>query len=180
MRKTILTLVCVLAVSLTAVAGGIPPRPEQLTFPDLSFQPPDPGTMRFTLANGIPVYAKPDRQLPLVTITVFFRGGKYLEPAGKEGLASLTSEVWRTGGAGDLTAQQLDEELDFLAANLSTNVDDVSGRVRLNVLSKDLDTAMGLLMDVLTSPRFQDDRFAKAKDDLLQQMKERNDHTASI
>lgn len=180
MRKTILTIVCVLAVSLTAVAGGIPPRPEQLTFPDLSFQPPDPGTMRFTLANGIPVYAKPDRQLPLVTVTVFFRGGKYLEPAGKEGLASLTSEVWRTGGAGDLTAQQLDEELDFLAANLSTNVDDVSGSVRLNVLSKDLDAAMGLLMDVLTHPKFQDDRFAKAKDDLLQQMKERNDHTASI
>lgn len=180
MRKTILTLVCVLAVSLTALAGGIPPRPEQLTFPPLTFQPPDPGTMRFELANGVPVYAKADRQLPLVTVTVLFRGGKYLEPAGKEGLAALTSEVWRTGGAGERSAQELDEELDFLAADLSTSVGDVTGSVRLNVLAKDLDTAMGILMDVLTKPRFQDDRFAKAKDDLIQQMKERNDHTASI
>ncbi len=179
-NKTILTLVCVLAVGVTALAGGIPPRPEQLTFPPLSFQPPDPGTMRFTLSNGIPVYARPDRQLPLVTITVLFRGGQYLEPAGKEGLADLTSEVWRTGGAGERTAQELDEELDFLAADLSTSVDDVSGSVRLNVLAKDLDAGVDILMDVLTRPRFQDDRFAKAKEDLIQRMKERNDHTASI
>ncbi len=180
MRRTIIATLCVLALGLTAMAGEIPPRPEQLTFPPLSFQPPDPGTMRFELANGIPVYARQDTALPLVTVTVLFRGGAYLDPAGKEGLASLTADAWRSGGAGDRTAQELDEELDFLAADLSTSMGSVRGRVRLNVLSKDLGTAMGILMDVLTRPRFQDDRFVKAKDDTIQAMKERNDHTASI
>ncbi len=36
----------------------------------------------------------------------------------------------------------------------------------LNVLSKDLDEAMAIFMDVLTKPRFQEDRFDKAKDNL--------------
>ncbi len=180
MRRTVIALFCILALGLTAAAADIPSRPEQLKFPPLSFQPPDPGALRFELSNGIPVYAKRDAALPLVTVNVLFRGGAYLDPQGKEGLASVTSDAWRTGGAGDRTAQELDEELDFLAANLSTTIGDVSGSVRLNVLSKDLDTAMGILMDVLTRPRFQQDRFAKAKDDMIQSMKERNDHTASI
>ncbi len=50
----------------------------------------------------------------------------------------------------------------------------------LNVLTKDLDAAMALMMDVLTKPRFQEDRFIKAKDDLIQGMKTRNDNTAGI
>jgi len=182
MRRAMSTFVIVAALlaASTATAGDIPPRPEQLSFPPLTFQVPDAAAMRFELGNGIPVYARPDRQLPLVTVTVLFRGGAYLEPEGKEGLAALASEVWRTGGAGDRTAQQLDEDLDFLAANLSTSIGDTSGSVRLNVLSKDLDEAMGILMDVLTRPRFQEDRFAKAKDDMIQEMKRRNDDSADI
>ena len=173
---TLLILIASAGTSLSQIAK----RPEQLKFPELSFTVPDAGSMRFELANGIPVYAKADTQLPLVTVTVLFRGGAYMDPAGKEGLASIAGEVWRTGGAGDRTAQQLDEDLDYLAADLSTSIGDVSGQVRLNVLSKDLDTAMPILIDVLTAPRFQADRFAKAKDDLIQEMKKRNDDSANI
>jgi zinc protease len=179
-----LKIIAATALIVIASAGTslsqIAKRPEQLKLPDLSFTVPDAGSMRFVLANGIPVYAKADTQLPLVTVTVLFRGGSYMDPPGKEGLASIAGEVWRTGGAGDRNAQQLDEDLDFLAADLSTSIDDVSGRVRLNVMSKDLDTAMPILMDVLTAPRFQADRFAKAKDDLIQELKKRNDDSANI
>jgi len=169
-----------LVAAATASAGEIPNRPEQLKFPDLTFDVPDADALRFELTDGTPVYAKRDTQFPLVSVTVFFRGGRYLEPAGKEGLASITSEGWRTGGAGERTAQELDEELDFLAANLSTNIGDATGSVALNVLSKDLEKAMAILMDVLTEPRFQEDRFDKAKDNSLQEMKQRNDDTADI
>jgi zinc protease len=171
---------CLLLAATALTAAEIPPRPEDLTYPALAFEVPDPGAMRFELANGIPVYADPDTQFPLATVTVYFRGGQYLEPAGKSGLATVTAQAWRTGGAGDLSAQDLDERLDFLAAQLSTSIGDVSGSVRLNVLSKDLETGMGLMMDVLERPRFQEDRFAKAKDDLLQEMKRRNDDSADI
>jgi len=169
-----------LVVAAAASAGEIPNRPEQLEFPDLTFNIPDADALRFELADGTPVYAKQDTQFPLVSVTVFFRGGRYLEPAGKEGLTSITSEAWRTGGAGERSAQELDEELDFLAANLGTNIGSATGSVSLNVLSKDLEEAMAILMDVLTKPRFQEDRFDKAKDNSIQAMKQRNDDTADI
>lgn len=175
-----LTTLLLLALAAATVAAEIPSRPEELTFPPLDFELPDPGSLRFELANGIPVYAKPDRGLPLISITVSFRGGSYLEKPGEEGLASVTAEAWRTGGAGERSARELDEELDFLAAELSTSVGDVTGSVSLDVLSKDLETGLALMLDVLTRPRFQEDRVAKAKDDLLQAIKTRNDSAAAI
>ena len=39
---------------------------------------------------------------------------------------------------------------------------------------------MAIFMDVLTEPRFQQDRFDKAKENALQAMKQRNDDTANI
>ncbi len=176
----IVTAVLVTASAATAADGDIPTRPEELVFGSVDWQIPDAEELRFELDNGTPVYALQDDSLPLVNVAVYFRGGGYLLPAGREGLDTIADEVWRTGGAGERSASELDEELDFLAAILSVNIGDVTGSVGLNVMSKDLEAAMSLMMDVLTEPRFQEDRFAKAKDDLVQDMKKRNDNSASI
>ena len=180
MRRLTVPALLAMTLAAAAFAGGIPPRPEQLTFPALTYQVPDASALRVTLANGVPVYIAEDTELPLVTVQVLFRGGRYLEPAGKEGLASLTGTVWRSGGAGDLDAKALDEKLDFLAAQLSTHVGDATGMVSLNLLAKDRDAGLALLMDVLQKPRFDAERLAKAKDDMLAEMKRRNDDTADI
>ena len=176
----VLPLAVGLLSAVVAFAAEIPPRPEQLTFSPLTFNVPDAATMRVKLANGITAYVADDKMLPLVNVLVLFRGGGYLEPTGKEGLAELMGTVWRTGGAGRLDARALDEELDFLAAQLSTGVGEVSGRVTLNLLAKDLDRGLGLLMDVLREPRFEEARLAKAKEEMLSEMKRRNDDSESI
>jgi predicted Zn-dependent peptidase len=179
-RRNLIPLLCVLLLASAALAADIPPRPEQLTYPALTFNVPDAEAMRVALANGVPLYVAEDRLLPLVTIQVHFRGGAYLEPAGKEGLASLTGTVWRSGGAGTLDAKALDEELDFLAAQLSTSVGPTTGTVSLNLLAKDLDRGLALLLDVLQKPRFEEARLATAKDEMLAEMKRRNDDTEDI
>lgn len=182
MKQTILILLAALLIGPWILAGekDIPPRPEGLTFPDLTFDVPDAQGMRVELENGIPVYILEDRLLPLITIQIQFRGGDYLDPEGKEGLAGLTGTVWRTGGAGDLDATAFDEEIDFLAAQLSTGIGSTSGQVRLNLLSKDLDRGLELLMDVVQRPRFEESRITRAKEDLLAAMKQRNDSTTDI
>lgn len=181
MLKKLAVLLFVVASSGLLQAGdAIVDRPEKLNFGPLSFELPDPSAMRFELSDGTPVYLREDHALPLVHLTVFFHGGRYLLPADKAGLTEIAGEVWRTGGAGEMSAQDFDEALDFLAANLSTRIGDVQGSVDLDVMSKDLDEAMKLMMSMITSPRFDQDRFAKAKDDLIQQMKRRNDSTAAI
>ena len=178
--KRIATVAVVLASAAAVAAAEKPGRPEQLRFPALRFDVPDASALRVRLANGIPCYIASDTMLPLVTVQVLFRGGQYLEPVGKEGLAELTGTVWRTGGAGELDAKALDEELDFLAASLSTSVGGISGSVNLNLLSKDVDRGLALLADVLREPRFDEARLAKAKEDMLSEMKRRNDDSEAI
>jgi len=180
MRRYLVPVLLLAACAVGAAAGEIPSRPEELTYPPLTFDVPDAKAMRVTLSNGVPVYIAEDRLLPLISVQVYIRGGAYLEPTGKEGVADLTGTVWRTGGAGDLDAKSLDEELDFLAAQLSTNVGETSSSVSLNLLSKDVDRGLALLMDVLKTPRFAEERLAKAREELLSAMKRRNDDTADI
>ncbi|MCS7181499.1 MAG: insulinase family protein [Thermoanaerobaculum sp.] len=168
---------------LAAVEVGvaeIPPRPEMLSFPPLTFEVPKAERFKVNLSQGIAAYVAEDRLLPLVTVQVYFRGGRYLEERGKEGTAQLLGTVWRTGGAGDLDPQALDETLDFLAAQLSTSVGPTYSSVSLNLLKKDLDRGLQLLFDVMLRPRFDEARLAKAKEDLIAELKRRNDDAAEI
>ena len=89
------------------------PRPEELKFPPLNYQPPAPEQFRVQLKSGPIAYVVPDRELPLVNIIVYVHTGDYLEPGGKEGLANLTGYLLARGGAGTNSADQLEERLAF-------------------------------------------------------------------
>ena len=178
-----LMLAAMLAVMFAPVvicAADIPARPEKLSFPPLNFEPPNAADYRIQLKSGPVAYVVPDRELPLVNIAVYIRTGQYLEPAGKEGLAELTGWLLAHGGAGTNTAARLEERLAFLAADLEANIGETQGSVSLNLLSKDLDEGLAILRDVLYAPRFQDDKITLRKEQMLQEMKQRNDDSAAI
>lgn len=158
----------------------IPDRPEKLQFPPLVYEPPSPATHRVTLKSGPVAYIAPDRELPLVNLVVLVRVGDYLVPEGKEGLAGLTGYLLARGGTRSKTAEQLEERLAFLAAHLDSSVGDTQGSIGLNLLSKDTDEGLAILREALTAPRFQDDKIALRKQQMLQAMKERNDDSSTI
>lgn len=164
----------------TQKTSGIPDRPEKIQFPPLAYEPPDPREYRVPLKTGPVAYIVQDRELPLVNVVIYVRTGSYLEPSGKEGLADLTGYLLARGGTQSRTAEELEERLAFLAANLNSGVGDSHGIVSLNLLSKDLDEGLSILREVLTSPRFQDDKIALRKQQTLQAMKQRNDDSSSI
>ena len=179
------TLFLAAALALSACAGpaaaaGIPDRPEKLAFPAFSFTPPSAATYRTPLASGPVAYIAEDRELPLVTISITLRGGTYLDPSGKEGLADLAGYLLSKSGTKSYTAEELEEKLAFLAANLASFVGDERGVVSLNLLSKDLDEGLKLLREVLTEPRFQESRLVLRKEQLLTEMKTRNDDSSDI
>ena len=74
----------------------------------------------------------------------------------------------------------MEERLAFLAADLEASIADTQGSVSLNLLSKDLDEGLSILREVLFAPRFQADKIALRKTQLLQEMKQRNDDSAAI
>lgn len=163
-----------------AAAGPIPAHPKDLTYADLDYKLPEAGQFREVLSNGMVVYIAEDRMLPTFDLTVRIRTGAAIEPAGKAGLASLVGEQMRDGGTKSLTPEELDEKIDFLAASLSGNISDTSGRASLFCLSKDIDEGLELLVEMLRYPRFDEERLRLAKDRMLQNIKRRNDSTGGI
>jgi len=161
-------------------AGDIPTRPEALEFPPLTFEPPHPSEYRVELDHGAVGYLIPDRTLPLINISVVIRVGDYLDPTGKEGLADMMGYLMSRGGIESMTAEELDERVAFLAAQLSSGVSGFRGGAGINLLSKDLDEGLSILREVLAAPRFQQDKMDLRKEELLQAMKQRNDDSSSI
>jgi len=162
------------------VASDIPARPEKLSFPPLEFHPPKPETYRVPLKNGPVAYVVPDRELPLVNLTLSVHTGDWVEPVGKEGLTDLCGSLLTRAGTETRTAQELEERLAFLAAQLGSGIQGAQGTVSLNLLSKDLDEGLTILREVLTQPRFQQDRIDLSKQQMLQAMKQRNDESEHI
>jgi len=163
-----------------ATRAAIPARPEKLEFPPLVYEAPAPAEYRVKLASGPVAYVVPDRELPLVNVVVYVRAGRYLVPAGKEGLSDLAGYLLARGGTKSKSAEELEERLAFLAAQLASAVGETQGSVSLNLLSKDLDEGLAILREVLSAPRFQADKIALRRDQMLQGMKKRNDESAAI
>jgi len=168
------------AASLALPAGEIPDRPEKLPVKPLVYEPPRAADYRTVLKSGPVAYVVEDRELPLVNISILVRTGDYLDPDDKVGLAGLTGYLLTAGGTKSKTAEELDERMAFLAALLRSNVGDTQGTVSLNLLSKDLDEGFATLREVLTEPRFQQDKLDLRKQQLLQSMQRRNDDSAAI
>jgi predicted Zn-dependent peptidase len=164
----------------SAKSDGVAARPENLKFPPLKYEPPVPEKFRVPLKSGTIAYVVPDRELPLVNIVVYIKTGQYLESRGKEGIADLTGYLMARGGTKSKTAEELEERLAFLAAQLNSSVGENQGSVSLNLLAKDLSEGLGILREVLSTPRFQEDKVALRKQQVLQAMKERNDDSSSI
>jgi len=184
--STVFSLAILLAAITSAsaqpkpAAGKIPERPEKLKFPPLAYEPPSQADYRVQLKSGPVAYVAADRELPLVNIAIYVRTGDYVEPDGKEGVVGLTGHLLTRGGTASKTAEELEERLAFLAANLGSSIGDSQGSVSLNLLSKDLDEGLAILRDCLTAPRFQEDKFTLRKQQMFQAMKKRNDDSADI
>jgi len=178
-QKVTLRLALIFGFAL-GQAQEIPDRPEKLKFPPLVYDAPNPADYRVELKSGAIVYIYPDRERPLIDLTVNIRGGNYLDPEGMEGLADLTGHLMARGGIPSSPADELDEELEFLAARLSSNFGGLNGSVSLNLLSKDADRGFEILRAVLAAPSFQEDKMALRKTQALQGIKQRNDDSKNI
>lgn len=173
-RTVWLLLALVLAGSFAA-AQNIPDRPEELVFPDFVFETPDGGDYHHTLSNGVPVIVVEDHTLPLIRLGVTLRIGSFLDPADRVGLSSLTATMMREGGAGDRSPEELDERIEFLAARISVSSRDTEARASLGTVTPVFEESLDLFFDVLTRPRFDEERFGVRQENVREDLKQRND-----
>jgi zinc protease len=109
----------------------------------------------------------PSPNNPLCAIRLYFKLGAVDDPAGKEGLASLTADVVGQGGTKARTYAEVLDALYPLAANIRVYADKES-IVFAGMVHRDNVAKLGELMaEQILTPRFAEDDFARNKQDAL-------------
>jgi zinc protease len=131
---------CLFVALLLSMAAGVP-------------------LFRDSIQNGLVVLTFEDHRLPSVNLALVCRSGAAHDPIGKSGLASLTTAVLLRG-TNSRTAEEIDDLVEYLGADLSSAGDHDQVSVRSRMLSEHLDTMLGLISDLVLHPSFDTDQFA--------------------
>jgi zinc protease len=174
-----LCLVTLIGMVTPVFAAERTPDYKQLKYPGLH-DVVVPEVQRVTLPNGMRLLVLEDHELPLIYISGRIRVGSIYEPADKVGLADITGEVMRTGGTTNKTGDELDEELEQIAASVETGIGQDSGYASVSVLKEDIDRGLEILADVLMHPEFREDKIDLAKMQHRSSIARRNDSPRSI
>ena len=150
----------------------------QFKYKQIEFTPPKPE--RVVLDNGMILYLLENHDLPIFRITAQIRTGAVYEPREKTGLANLVGSVMRRGGTKTRPPEQINEELEFIAASVETSIGRESGSASLSTMKKDIDKGLEIFADVLMNPSFPKDMIKKEKDEILESFRRENDRPEQI
>jgi zinc protease len=122
-----------------------------------------------TSPGGITAWLVEDHSLPVVSIEVSFRGGAALDPADKQGLATLAVDLLDEG-AGELDSQAFQGRVEDLAASLEFTAAEDSIDASLRSITANLAASLELLHLSLTAPRFDEAAVTRVRGQLLAQL----------
>ena len=185
--RAVAPLLIALLATATLFAQTSPPRTARPAVPSvkgLKFPPlgaihiPDVATV--TLPNGMKLFLLEDHELPVINGAARIRTGNLFDPPEKIGLATVTGIVMRTGGTAAKTGDQLDEELENIAASVESQIGETSASVGFSALKENTDEVLAAFHDVLTAPEFRQPRIDLAKSQLRSSIARRNDDAHGI
>jgi zinc protease len=173
-------LLCFLAIAIAPVYATEqqPANPRTMKFPALNFQIPK--AERVVLECGMPVYLLRDTELPIINMTAMIRVGSVYEPATKTGLAGMAGSVMRSGGAGGLTPEQMDDELEFMASSVESGIGSDMGTLSLTALKKNFNRTLQIFNDVLLHPDFSAKRLEITRQQSIEGLRRQNDDPKEI
>jgi len=165
LRNALSYFIVAIVVIGCSSAQQLQPRPDALVFAPVEFKFPQ--VQKERLLHGSHLYTLEDHELPLVDITLMVEGGNIYDPIDKAGLSQLFAMVLATGGAGNWSAVELEQQLETMAAKLQVSAKDYHFQVTMSLRQEDLAQGLDLLFAVLRHPHFEEDRFNVAKEKFL-------------
>ncbi len=155
------------------------PSYKDLKYPPLPpIKPPEP--VEFTLSNGIKVFLLENHELPEVSGAALIRTGNLFDPNGKHGLAQMTGEVLRSGGTKAKSGDQLDEELENVAASVESQIGESAGTISFSCLKENTEQVLRVFAEVMTSAEFRADKVDLSKTQMRSAISRRNDDANGI
>ncbi len=119
-----------------------------------------PAYKKAVLKNGLTLLIMEQHEVPLVSFSIVVKAGSVADPAGKEGVASLTSALLRKGTK-TRTADQFSSELDFIGGSFGAGATVDGTTASAEFMKKDLAKGLDLVADALMRPTFPADEVTK-------------------
>ncbi len=173
------SLLCLFPLIAIAQTAAIPPSWKDLKYPPLK-EIQIPEVEESTLPNGLKIYLLENHELPLIRGLALVRTGNLFDPADKIGLATVTGTLIRIGGTAAKTGDQIDEELENIAASIESQIGESYGSISFSTLKERTDEVLATFHDVLTAPAFREERLDLIKTQLRSGIARRNDDAHGI
>jgi zinc protease len=126
-----------------------------------------PAIWRGELKNGVEVLGAVNDETPTTAISLRIKAGQKSEPLDKLGLASLTASMLN-----EQTTESDNEELSNRLAKLGSSISISSGdtftTMYIRSLTENLDETLDIAVEKLLMPAFDEEDFARVKDQTLQ------------
>jgi len=119
-----------------------------------------PAYEQLKLDNGLTVFLLPQHEVPLITVQATVRAGAVNDKVA--GLSQLTSQALLLG-AGGKTKAEIEQQVDFLGASLTSEGSMEGSSLRVDFMAKDTEQMLTVLHSVLTQPSFEIAEFDKLK-----------------
>jgi zinc protease len=121
------------------------------------------------LPNGMDLWVVERHDLPKVNVTIVTRAGAAADPAGKAGVAHLTTTTIDMGTP-TRTALQIEEAFADLGTTLTGAAGRESARLGVDVLDRNLSPALAIVADVVQHASFPESEVAREKKRLLDRL----------
>ncbi len=125
----------------------------------------------YKLSNGLNVMYVPETKLPYLSLSLAIFSGSASDPKDYKGLTSATMELL-TKGTQKRTANQLNEDVEVLGADLEASVDKEYSSLTLEGLSWHEDQLLELFSDMILKPRFTFEELDRYKKRTLAQIQQ--------
>lgn len=121
---------------------------------------------RVPTARALETFFEEESTLPRVQVALVVRGGSVDDPAGKEGLTQFLGELLLRGTK-TRSREALNEAIDQLGAEIGAETRQEALILRGAVLSRNLETFLGIFRDVVLNPAFNPVEIKKLKQEVI-------------
>jgi predicted Zn-dependent peptidase len=87
----------------------------------------------------------------------------------------MAGSVMRSGGAGGVTPEKMDDELEFMASSVESGIGSDMGTVSMSTLKKNFSRTLQILGDVLQRPDFSEKRIEIYRRQVIEGLRRQND-----
>jgi len=171
----------------TDETAALPPIKQVISSFDRSVIPEDgkklvinlPDVWQTTLINKVKILGIEHNELPLVSFSIRIMGGHTLDPAGKNGVANLLTQIMMEGTQ-DKSPQQFEEALGKLGAELNFTASDEYITLSGSTLSSNFEAVIALAQEVLLEPRWDNEQWQRVKQETAAHIQQANANPGNI